>query len=82
MTEPTTRERYDALLTRVLRLGGYLGSPRARMLAEPEWERLFSEYQEMLAELRRLGDELRPAPFRSVPVADSTVSEVLTLFGA
>jgi hypothetical protein len=77
--------RYEMLTALVMRMGAWLNGPRAQLLPVDAWEEAFSRYQEQLADLRRLGDELRPTTLRprEEPLSgDALVSEVLELFAA
>ena len=77
--------RYERLLGLVLRMGGWLSGPQARLLPNTYWEAQFSRYQEHLEDLRRLGDELRPVSLRNrhEPLSgDALVGEVAELFAA
>ena len=77
--------RYERLREAVTRLGGWLTSPRARLLPFDAWEAMFAQYRERLEELRLLGDELRPITLRGRQeplAAEALVSEVLELFAA
>lgn len=79
------RARYDRLVTLVLRMGTWLNSPQAALLAPDAWEAHFARYQERLADVRRLGDELRPTSLRSRTerlAGDALVDEVMELFAA
>lgn len=77
------QEHYDQLLAKVLRVGSWLTGPQAMCLAPEEWERQFNAYQEDLAEVIRLGDEMRPTSLRERPVACSAfIGEVSELFSA
>jgi len=85
LDEEDLRGRYERLVSLVLRVGCWLNGPQARLLSPEEWESHFVLYQERLAELRRLGDELRPVSLRerSEPLSgDALVTEVLELFAA
>jgi hypothetical protein len=74
--------QYDRLVALALRMGNWLQSPRAQLLPDAEWNVLFARYQEYLAEIRRLGAELRPVSLRRPePLAgDALVDEVMELF--
>ena len=74
--------RYDRAIAVVMRMGNWLSSPQAQLLAAPDWEEHFARYQEQLDALRVLGDQLRPvAVRRPEPLnGDVLTRQVLDLF--
>ena len=81
ISETDTQARYEQAVTQVLRTGASLNSPRANLLPEAEWQRHFGAYTERLAEVRRLGDELRlTRPPLQPRLSDADIAEVMELF--
>lgn len=83
--ESERRLRYGRLLAECRRLGAWLMGPEGQSLSGWDWEARYSRHREMMAELHRLGDELRPVSLRErfEPLSgEELVSEVTELFAA
>jgi hypothetical protein len=77
--------RYEQLAALVLRMGAWISGPQAQLLPEEQWEAQFSRYQELVEQLRELGDRLRPVCMRGRDeplVGDALVQDVRELFAA
>jgi hypothetical protein len=74
MTEDL-QARHRRLTTLVLRMGDYLTGPAGLALPAADWQWQFSRYQDHLADLRRLGDQLRPVSLRERPLTTDTLAE-------
>lgn len=82
---PTLQEQYEALRSRTERMSGWLSGPLGDALSEAEWNERFARYQQSLAQLRRLGDQLRPITLRDrqETLSGSDLSgEIMELFAA
>jgi len=78
------RQRYERLTARMLQSTAALASPQPGLPIE-EWEEHFLAHQQALAELKRLGDRLRPVILRErgEPLSeDALIGEVMELFAA
>ena len=60
--ETNLQRRYDVLAARVSRISQWLSGPDAPTGAR--WDAGFARYREQAAQLRRLGDQLRPVSLR------------------
>lgn len=85
LAEENPEARYERLVALVMQMSAWLTGPQAALLTDGAWEVAFSRYQATLAQLRRVGDALRPVTLRSrrEPLTgDALAEEVRELFAA